>query len=150
MSARHQPSPLPSADLRVSVRLSLSIRHEIDATLFGRVEAARHEPDAVLTSAEGTFGPYGRSARRRFQQGVPPLPLSHLLIFGTLQMCYQVGARAKSGVEQVRLLWRIERAKAVLLKAIVETLPADRKTLQYRRDTPPIRWQRIAGLFPTW
>jgi hypothetical protein len=49
---------------------------------------------------------------------------------------YQVGTRAKSGVEQVRLLWRIERAKAVLLKAIVETLPADRKTLQYRRDTP--------------
>ena len=42
--------------------------------------------------------------------------------------CYQVGTRAKSGVEQVRLLWQIERAKAVLLKAIVETLPAGRRS----------------------
>lgn len=71
MSARHQPSPLPSADLRVSVRLSLSIRHEIDATLFGRVEAARHEPDAVLTSAEVALTHTVGEREGTFNKGAP-------------------------------------------------------------------------------
>jgi hypothetical protein len=71
MSARHQPSPLPSADLRVSVRLSLSIRHEIDATLFGRVEAARHEPDAVLTSAEVALAHTVAQRGGAFNKGCP-------------------------------------------------------------------------------
>jgi hypothetical protein len=39
MSARNQPSP--------TQRRPLSIRHEVDATLFGRVEAAHHEPNGV-------------------------------------------------------------------------------------------------------
>ena len=47
MSVRHQPTRSRGAD-----RHPLSIRHEIDATLFGCVEAVRHEPDVVLTSAE--------------------------------------------------------------------------------------------------
>jgi hypothetical protein len=71
MSARHQPSPLPSADLRVSVRLSLSIRHEIDATLFGRVEAARHEPEAVLSSAEELWPIRSLSAEALSTRGAP-------------------------------------------------------------------------------
>jgi hypothetical protein len=65
-------------------------------------------------------------------------------------MCYQVGTRAKSGVEQVRLLWRIERAKAVLLKAIVETLPADRKTLRNLLLIRTTQTVQAAGPLATW
>jgi hypothetical protein len=80
MSARHQPSPLPSAVLRVSVRLPLSIRREIGATLFGCVEAARHEPDAVLTSAEVALAHAVSQREDAFNKGAP-LRLSYPLIF---------------------------------------------------------------------
>jgi hypothetical protein len=69
---------------RASVRLPLSIRREIDATLFGCVEAARHEPDAVLTPAEVALAYTVAQREGAFNKGTP-LRLSYPLIFDWLR-----------------------------------------------------------------
>jgi hypothetical protein len=76
MSARHQHDCCRAQVPRASVRLPLSIRLEIDATLFGCVEAARREPDAVLTSAEVALAYTVVQRESAFNKGAPlPYPL---------------------------------------------------------------------------